>query len=77
MGRPVTVIREAATDNTLLAADGLHPSGKEYERWAEKVAEFFERQDPHSLLGAQVRKIVRLANMKPADYYTNDYLPSG
>jgi lysophospholipase L1-like esterase len=34
--------REAATDNTLLAADGLHPSGKEYARWAEKVAEFFK-----------------------------------
>ncbi len=33
--------REAATDNSLLAADGLHPSGKEYKRWAEKIAEFF------------------------------------
>ncbi len=30
--------REAATDNSLLAGDGLHPSGKEYKRWAEKVA---------------------------------------
>lgn len=34
--------REVATDNTLLAADGLHPSGKEYKRWAERVAEFFK-----------------------------------
>jgi lysophospholipase L1-like esterase len=34
--------REAATDNTLLAADGLHPSGKEYRRWAEKVVEYFK-----------------------------------
>jgi len=34
--------REAATDNSLLAADGLHPSGKEYKRWAEKIAEFFK-----------------------------------
>jgi lysophospholipase L1-like esterase len=34
--------REAVTDNTLLAPDGLHPSGKEYGRWAEKVAEFFK-----------------------------------
>lgn len=33
--------REAATDNSLLAADGLHPSGKEYKRWAERVAGFF------------------------------------
>lgn len=34
--------REAATDNSLLAADGLHPSGKEYKRWAERIAEFFK-----------------------------------
>ncbi|HEX7844598.1 MAG TPA: SGNH/GDSL hydrolase family protein [Chitinophagaceae bacterium] len=33
--------REAANDPTLLAADGLHPSGKEYKRWAEQVAIFF------------------------------------
>lgn len=33
--------REAATDPTLLAADGLHPSGKEYTRWAERVSNFF------------------------------------
>lgn len=30
--------REAATDRTLLAADGLHPSGKEYQRWAERLS---------------------------------------
>lgn len=34
--------REAATDSSLLAADGLHPSGKEYARWAVKVAEYFK-----------------------------------
>lgn len=34
--------REAATDNSFLAADGLHPSSKEYKRWAEKIAEFFK-----------------------------------
>ena len=34
--------REAATDNSLLAADGLHPSGKEYRRWAEKIATYFK-----------------------------------
>jgi hypothetical protein len=28
--------REAATDLSLLTTDGLHPSGKEYKRWAEK-----------------------------------------
>ncbi|MDZ4784145.1 MAG: type VI secretion system protein TssA [Planctomycetia bacterium] len=39
-------------------------------RMLVKVAEFFERQDPHSLLGAQVRKVVKLANMSPAEYYS-------
>ena len=31
--------REAATDNTLVAEDGLHPSAKDYARWAKLVAE--------------------------------------
>lgn len=30
--------RQAATDPTLLASDGLHPSGKEYRRWADTLA---------------------------------------
>jgi lysophospholipase L1-like esterase len=34
--------REAATDNSLLASDGLHPSGKEYKRWAERIVTFFK-----------------------------------
>lgn len=34
--------REAATDESLLTGDGLHPSGKEYARWAEKVAGYYE-----------------------------------
>jgi len=34
-----TGTREAEQDLTLLAADQLHPSGKEYARWAVKVAE--------------------------------------
>jgi len=33
--------REAAYVPSLLADDGLHPSGKEYFRWAEKIATFF------------------------------------
>ena len=33
--------REAASDPGLLAEDGLHPSGREYGRWAERVATFF------------------------------------
>lgn len=36
--------REAADDHTLLTADGLHPSGKDYQRWAKKVAAFFMSQ---------------------------------
>lgn len=31
--------REGATDNSLLAEDGLHPSGREYSRWAAAVGE--------------------------------------
>lgn len=34
--------REASSDPTLLAPDGLHPSGKEYKRWAEQIALFFK-----------------------------------
>lgn len=34
--------REAATDISLLASDGLHPSGKEYKRWAEQLKIFFK-----------------------------------
>jgi lysophospholipase L1-like esterase len=30
--------REAKNDPTLLAGDGLHPSGKEYKKWAERLA---------------------------------------
>lgn len=31
--------REAATDETLLAGDKLHPSGKDYARWAKKLSD--------------------------------------
>lgn len=31
--------REAANDLSLLASDGLHPSGKEYKRWSEKLTD--------------------------------------
>ena len=34
--------REAVNDLTLLASDGLHPSGKEYAKWAEKVSAVIE-----------------------------------
>ncbi|GJM34983.1 MAG: hypothetical protein DHS20C18_39840 [Saprospiraceae bacterium] len=31
------ISREAANDETLIATDGLHPSGKMYRRWVEEV----------------------------------------
>ena len=34
--------RQAANDLSLLTTDGLHPSGKEYKRWAEVIAAFFK-----------------------------------
>jgi lysophospholipase L1-like esterase len=37
----------AADDRSLVAADGLHPSGKQYGQWAERLLPVVER-----LLGA-------------------------
>lgn len=34
--------REAGYDHSLLAPDGLHPSAKEYRRWAERIVLFFK-----------------------------------
>jgi lysophospholipase L1-like esterase len=36
--------REAATDASLLTSDGLHPSGKEYAKWAKEVAQFIQEK---------------------------------
>ena len=36
--------REAAIDKTLVTKDGLHPSAKDYGRWAEKVKEVMMRE---------------------------------
>jgi len=38
-------------------------------RTLESVADYFERHDPHSLLAAQVRNVVRMARLPRADYY--------
>jgi lysophospholipase L1-like esterase len=35
--------REAGSDLSLITGDGLHPSGKEYRRWAEKLADLISR----------------------------------
>ncbi len=34
--------REAADDSSLLAGDGLHPSGKEYARWSSALVNLFQ-----------------------------------
>ena len=36
--------REAATDPSLVAGDGLHPSAKEYAKWAQKVFAAIKQQ---------------------------------
>lgn len=36
--------RESANDNTFVAKDGLHPSAKDYARWAEKVKEVMMKE---------------------------------
>ena len=35
--------REAISDPTLIATDGLHPSAKEYQRWSEKLTDIIKR----------------------------------
>ena len=37
------ISREAATDTGLLAGDGLHPSGKQYKRWADILAPLMKK----------------------------------
>jgi lysophospholipase L1-like esterase len=39
-----TFTREVTTDKTLVAKDGLHPSAKDYTRWAEKVKEVMMKE---------------------------------
>ncbi len=36
--------REAAHDHSLLTGDGLHPSGKEYAKWAKEVAQLIQEK---------------------------------
>ncbi len=36
--------RQAATDATLIASDGLHPSGKEYAKWAQMLAPIIKKE---------------------------------
>jgi len=39
-----TFTREAATDPSLLTGDELHPSGKDYKRWAQKLNAVIQQQ---------------------------------
>jgi predicted component of type VI protein secretion system len=43
----------------------------------DSVADYFERHDPHSLLAAQVRNVVRMARLPRPDYYRELILEEG
>ena len=46
------------------------PAGREEAfRQLEKIAAYFERHDPHSLLATQIRNVVRLGRLPLPDYY--------
>ena len=38
------ISREALNDPGLIASDGLHPSGKQYKRWAELLEEMMKKR---------------------------------
>lgn len=46
-------------------------------RQLDVIAGFFERNDPHSLIAFQLRNVVRLGRMPPADYYREVIPDSG
>jgi type VI secretion system protein ImpA len=61
---PTPAARSESTDAT------GSPAGREEAfRQLEKIAAYFERHDPHSLLATQIRNVVRLGRMPLADYY--------
>jgi lysophospholipase L1-like esterase len=45
--------REAATDSSLLAADALHPSAKEYRRWAVRLLAYLSQKYGGSIPSAR------------------------
>ena len=46
------------------------PTGRgEALQQLESIADFFERHDPHSLIGAQIRNVVRLGRLPREAYY--------
>lgn len=54
---------------TSTVANGL-ATREDAFRVLNNVADFFESKDPHCLLAAQVRKVVRLGRMSPAEYFS-------
>ncbi len=49
---------------------GIHPVSREdaFQR-LEKIADYFENHDPHSLVGAQIRNVIRLGRLSRSEYY--------
>ena len=73
---------QTATDNGDAAADEAGADGEggggrpgaptgraEAFSQLESIADFFERHDPHSLIGAQIRSVVRLGRLPREAYY--------
>lgn len=53
---------------TAIAAGGVGSRDQAF-RQLEQIAAFFERHDPHSLIAAQIRNVVRLGRLSREDYY--------
>lgn len=49
---------------------GLYPTNREdaFQR-LERIADYFEKHDPHSLVAAQIRNIVKLGRLPRGEYY--------
>ena len=73
--QPATDSGDAATDEAVADGEGGGgrpgaPTGRaEAFSQLESIADFFERHDPHSLIGAQIRSVVRLGRLPREAYY--------
>jgi type VI secretion system protein ImpA len=73
--QPATDSGDAATDEAVADGEGGGgrpgaPTGRaEAFSQLESIADFFERHDPHSLIGAQIRNVVRLGRLPREAYY--------
>ena len=59
----------AAAGGAAADASGTPVGREEAFRQLEKIAAYFERHDPHSLLAAQIHNVVRLGRLPLPDYY--------